>query len=73
MRLNGIEEDTGMKPHFYEIGDKIILELFTGSVYEYYIRDANDDTDVFRFSFGSDVRFEREGLTVLLHNGYFED
>lgn len=58
---------------FYEIGEYIIMEVFTGTLYEYYLRKKDDEFDIFHFNFGSDKSFNKEELEALNENHYFEE
>lgn len=60
-----------MKATFYDIGNLIIMEIFTGIEYEYYCRAKNDVMDIFRFEFGAVDRFEIDALNNLYMAGYF--
>ena len=51
-----------MKMSYYEIGDLMVMILNINGVYEYYLRDKIDTTDVFTFAFGIDVEFSEEEL-----------
>ena len=62
-----------MEAKFYDLGNHIIIEIFTGTEYEYYAREKNDRYSVFTFQFGVDQPISREGLETLDEERYFED
>lgn len=51
-----------MTTEFLIVGDLLVLEVHTGTEYEYYTRDFEDRADVFRFQFGVVERFTKQEL-----------
>lgn len=51
-----------MTTEFLNVGDLLVLEVYTGKEYEYYTRDLGDSTDVFRFQFGVTDKFTKSEL-----------
>lgn len=62
-----------MKAEFYTIGEWIIMEIWTGTEYEYYARRADNQDAVFGFQFGSEKRFDEGELETLIEVRYIED
>ena len=51
-----------MEMSYYEIDGLMVMILKLYGEYEYYVRDASDDTDVFKFVFGCYDEFTEEEL-----------
>lgn len=51
-----------MEMSYYEIDELMVMVLKLYGEYEYYVRDARNDNDVFKFIFGSYQEFTEEEL-----------
>ena len=57
----------------HKVGNLTILEVQVGNIFEYYVRETDNEFDYFRFSFGSDQQLNKQELEKLMINGYFEN
>ena len=51
-----------MEMSYYEIDGLMVMILNVFGEYEYYVRDASDDTDFFKFAFSIYEEFTEEEL-----------
>lgn len=55
-----------MRTKIYILSTKIVMEVKTADSYEYYFREKDDNTDYFKFEFGTIEPMKREELNNII-------